>query len=1495
MIEHRRGMGSKSMRMSLLCLAVLAVMIAPLFQQMYATPQTTEVEQQPNEEHFFSQQNNNSQIATDAWLTLELLSWQGNSSTTWDTDGTDIDPQFQVCIDLDGDLDGMSPQCEWTQIWNNTLTLSNAWNTTFDLVEENHLLNISIGCWDNDDHTDEWNNGPDACDMNPADDEWRLYYEVNWSNITTETFSGDGSIGNDTQWGNAESTWKVTVSYYGDEDNDGVSDNIDACEDTVIGDESDSAGCSWGQYDWDGDGIVNSVDQCPTSVETYCSAGNQYLPTTKVTFTNNQIAQYGEMRAWDISPDGKHLAVVVQGNSLHQQRVVGGAIVININQSFEFTKNGIGEIIADLGSSTETERQRVKFTTDGELLIRTGIGFAEFYDTETYALLSRINFPADGEHCPESTHSYRPYLYLREARISLSQDNNFAKFECPFEQKMIYVDLSKFEIVGLNDLASIESRGEFMMFDDVYPYLLTNGVIAQWHSEGFELITPNSENGLVVGLETNEIVQFSAPNDGNTLLVASHSFESPDYYSSNERLGIYNLSTGQEISIQMPNVPDENVKFKAARISQNGLTIAIFYAGQIHVYERDSDLDGFVDGDGDGIDDTDDLCPNTPDSETVGLTGCSSSQLDTDFDGIYDLLDYCPYTVANSTVDVNGCATDDIIDLDSDSDGIRDSIDQCDSSSGVVVDDSGCQISVSSSTEEIDDGINVGLWFASCCFGMLFALLMCYFGWHYYTTIQFRWAIIINIMILFIIVFSWNSLLKLSYDEDHAFQCPDGTIVTYGDSRDARGDSNLDSLEEFLENPPLEWCDESIVWLEELTDQYYAFHVAILAGIFTISNAILVYFQKSTSPFRVTLPKRKQSSSLSTPWYRNEDVWLLSFIISVIIFALLPFGTLQSNVENIPGSTFLNDLGCEEGENQTECWTDEDGYVRTATEQYQSSLFAHFFMGIIGGLIAIGIFKIDEDNGWVLLFSGLFALTSIFFALMWFYGTIALIFAEIFAANVFYLGNLLLLIGSAIAFFKTFTTVSAYINTPEVPLAELKNELWTNNKPKNKTKHQFGKGKIDHEQIKRLVRQHRHNGAVLDSYVHNSVPEPKESSLMNAIRHRRSEYQKELQSKPKSLRDQGSAPSSKPASNDTDDEIDIGSYIGLVLDDEEVYGTIVEFDDDEGLVTIEEDGTGDLVTGYQDDMFLDDDVTDKDLNKQSKNDIQSAQPKTVIKPLNTYFLNNSEEVEKPKPSKPVISEDSQGVITRRTSFSVVRIDKINQIVEKTPTKDDLNQMFIDEITTMKALDDKNIEVGLIDYELGESPKIVTRYFGSHKLADVMATANNRGKQILISELIKKVNAIHGAGWVHRDLKPDNIMVDKRPKGDHRFAEIIDYGIAMKVNRRQKEVHNTAGTAFFGHNSQKDTTFNASTGQDWFAMARIIALIIRGTDIDTLDAEINMSMNGLNLEKELTAVGFNDDQVNVLQTMISLATQHNCQENNIIEQLSEVGQTLAKHF
>ena len=54
-----------------------------------------------------------------------------------------------------------------------------------------------------------------------------------------------------------------------------------------------------------------------------------------------------------------------------------------------------------------------------------------------------------------------------------------------------------------------------------------------------------------------------------------------------------------------------------------------------------------------------------------------------------------------------------------------------------------------------------------------------------------------------------------------------------------------------------------------------------------------------------------------------------------------------------------------------------------------------------------------------------------------------------------------------------------------------------------------------------------------------------------------------------------------------DDDIDVGDWVGIEIDGEEFFGEIVEFDDDEGTVTIETED-GEEVTADQDDMFLED-------------------------------------------------------------------------------------------------------------------------------------------------------------------------------------------------------------------------------------------------------------------------------------------------------------------
>lgn len=89
-----------------------------------------------------------------------------------------------------------------------------------------------------------------------------------------------------------------------------------------------------------------------------------------------------------------------------------------------------------------------------------------------------------------------------------------------------------------------------------------------------------------------------------------------------------------------------------------------------------------VDSDNDGITDSRDLCPASPQGATVDNYGCS----DSDRDGIADNNDLCPNSPANSKVNRAGCGDDD-------GDGVANNLDNCPTSpQGSKVDSKGCPL-----------------------------------------------------------------------------------------------------------------------------------------------------------------------------------------------------------------------------------------------------------------------------------------------------------------------------------------------------------------------------------------------------------------------------------------------------------------------------------------------------------------------------------------------------------------------------------------------------------------------------------------------------------------------------------------------------------------------------------------------------------------------------------------------------------------------------------
>ena len=90
-----------------------------------------------------------------------------------------------------------------------------------------------------------------------------------------------------------------------------------------------------------------------------------------------------------------------------------------------------------------------------------------------------------------------------------------------------------------------------------------------------------------------------------------------------------------------------------------------------------------LDSDNDGILDSDDKCPNTPNGVSVDSIGCA---VDSDKDGIADYQDKCPNTPFGVEVSKEGCP------LDEDGDGVFDYLDKClDTPLAHAVTEEGCE------------------------------------------------------------------------------------------------------------------------------------------------------------------------------------------------------------------------------------------------------------------------------------------------------------------------------------------------------------------------------------------------------------------------------------------------------------------------------------------------------------------------------------------------------------------------------------------------------------------------------------------------------------------------------------------------------------------------------------------------------------------------------------------------------------------------------------
>ena len=253
--------------------------------------------------------------------------------------------------------------------------------------------------------------------------------------------------------------------------------------------------------------------------------------------------------------------------------------------------------------------------------------------------------------------------------------------------------------------------------------------------------------------------------------------------------------------------------------------------------------------------------------------------------------------------------------------------------------------------------------------------------------------------------------------------------------------------------------------------------------------------------------------------------------------------------------------------------------------------------------------------------------------------------------------------------------------------------------------------------------------------------------------------------------------------------------------------------------------------------------------------------------------------------------DGKDIISKRSSINPLSIKCLER-----------------EFTVISELQSRGLALGLLpnqndNFEVKER-SIEFERKGTHDLSDLGHDLTVGEFFDIVAKLAVEISKIHEKGFVHRDIKPGNIMVTQKLGNNtsgKTYAGIVDFGMALKINRKQDEEGVAGGTRPFYHPSQMLKDERSSPGQDWYSLA-LTCLYFMRSSVNAMEAEINSTSNGVKInfidlvgasQKTISLEDIlhtnNEHFFTLLTNLIQKSTSVNCD----LDEITDIGKSLAE--